>query len=547
MLQDLDPTLIDALDELRREFDDKLNQQRLAFEQLVGSPSQPLEVEPEVDVAELSPVAMAPATVASLEPLEELKLAAAEIDRSESQGDVLDALIRGALRFSSRTAIFLCRDGAFHGWGGAGFGDKDSTIKDLALEAPTGSAWEQILAGEGGICLSAEDCSVLLDQIGTDGAEIGVLVPFILRRQVAAVVYSDRTSTDHSFNISGLQLLSFLAGVTVETLPIRERASTDSLQLAVAPEIPLAAPADEIAAPLEVEPEDEAPYLPEPQIEEPAAEELAIEEPSSEEPTIEDLLEETPPPVDTIAESHEPEPEPTVADEPQIEEAQTGEAAIEIEPDPIDELLAAPVSTPEMPELVAPEPEIPGLDADLDTSAFDAPPIEAPVEAAEPIAEPEIAPEPPESEIEAEHGEPEPEPEVAQDSGPPASTPEVAAAEPPGLTSTQVQPPQDVEGPGWAFTTTRIPTAAGAEALHEEARRLARLLVTEIKLYNEELVEEGRQSGDVYSRLREDIDRSRQIFDDRIDPEVRTEKDYFREALVRILAGGDSKVMGIPD
>ena len=84
----------------------------------------------------------------------------------------------------------------------------------------------------------------------------------------------------------------------------------------------------------------------------------------------------------------------------------------------------------------------------------------------------------------------------------------------------------------------------GDESQHEEARRLARLLVTEVKLYNEELVEQGRKKGDVYSVLREDIDRSRQIFEDRIAEEVRSQSDYFHDALVRILAGGDPSVLG---
>ena len=76
------------------------------------------------------------------------------------------------------------------------------------------------------------------------------------------------------------------------------------------------------------------------------------------------------------------------------------------------------------------------------------------------------------------------------------------------------------------------------------ARRLARLLVTEIKLYNEEQVEQGRLKGNVYALLREDVDRSRQIFEDRIDDEVRGTKAYFHEACVRILAGGDPSVLG---
>src|SRR5262249_46591031 len=48
----------------------------------------------------------------------------------------------------------------------------------------------------------------------------------------------------------------------------------------------------------------------------------------------------------------------------------------------------------------------------------------------------------------------------------------------------------------------------------EEARRFARLLVSEIKLYNERAVLEGREGGNLYQRLKEDIDRSRQMYDE---------------------------------
>lgn len=108
----------------------------------------------------------------------------------------------------------------------------------------------------------------------------------------------------------------------------------------------------------------------------------------------------------------------------------------------------------------------------------------------------------------------------------------------------QVAPPQDVEGPGRAFAG---PPAASSEldAKRQRARRLARLLVSEIKLYNEEQVEEGRRLGNIYSLLKEDIDRSRQMFNERTDNEVRTGTDFFHEELVRMLAGGDSAVLGI--
>jgi hypothetical protein len=80
---------------------------------------------------------------------------------------------------------------------------------------------------------------------------------------------------------------------------------------------------------------------------------------------------------------------------------------------------------------------------------------------------------------------------------------------------------------------------------HDEARRFARLLVSEIKLYNEGKVEQGRKNKDLYERLKEDIDRSRQMYDERIPDEVRKVSNYFYDELVRILADGDAGSLGL--
>lgn len=80
--------------------------------------------------------------------------------------------------------------------------------------------------------------------------------------------------------------------------------------------------------------------------------------------------------------------------------------------------------------------------------------------------------------------------------------------------------------------------------LHNDARRFARLLVSEIKLYNEQKVQEGRSQGDIYERLREDIDRSRQMYDKRVAPPVAARYDYFHQELVNTLAEGDPAKLG---
>jgi hypothetical protein len=79
---------------------------------------------------------------------------------------------------------------------------------------------------------------------------------------------------------------------------------------------------------------------------------------------------------------------------------------------------------------------------------------------------------------------------------------------------------------------------------HDDAKRFARLVVSEIKLYNEAKVNEGRRNKDIYERLKEDIERGRQMYNDRVAAGVRDRSNYFVDELVRILAGGDAGALG---
>jgi hypothetical protein len=79
---------------------------------------------------------------------------------------------------------------------------------------------------------------------------------------------------------------------------------------------------------------------------------------------------------------------------------------------------------------------------------------------------------------------------------------------------------------------------------HDDARRFARLVVSEIKLYNEAKVAEGRKTKDIYERLKEDVERGRQMYNDRVAADIRDATDYFQDELVRILGGGDASALG---
>jgi len=130
--------------------------------------------------------------------------------------------------------------------------------------------------------------------------------------------------------------------------------------------------------------------------------------------------------------------------------------------------------------------------------------------------------------------------------------PPEAPVQPVEVTADLVQPAPETPAPA---TTPRrrygadleLPVAVASEEerrLHNDARRFARLLVSEIKLYNEQKVSEGRSQGDLYPRLREYIDRSREMYDKRVKPEVAQRYDYFHNELVATLAEGDENKLG---
>jgi hypothetical protein len=90
----------------------------------------------------------------------------------------------------------------------------------------------------------------------------------------------------------------------------------------------------------------------------------------------------------------------------------------------------------------------------------------------------------------------------------------------------------------------RGPLAAVEEDPHEHARKIARLLVSDIRLYNEAEIEEGKRHRNIYARLRDDIDRARQTYNDRVPESVRAGTNYFHEELIRSLADGSSDALG---
>jgi hypothetical protein len=116
----------------------------------------------------------------------------------------------------------------------------------------------------------------------------------------------------------------------------------------------------------------------------------------------------------------------------------------------------------------------------------------------------------------------------------PAATPAMTAA-------AEVAPARAPRG----VPSPPAPPTEDDEAREEEsARRHARLLISEIKLYNQEAVELGRRDGNLLARLGSEIERARRLYEEKIPAAVRQRVECFDEEIVRTLAGGDRALLG---
>ena len=115
---------------------------------------------------------------------------------------------------------------------------------------------------------------------------------------------------------------------------------------------------------------------------------------------------------------------------------------------------------------------------------------------------------------------------------------------------------QNSAGATGATSATGATGASGAElpgpsamtqitdGVSAAARRTARLLVSEIRLFHEPAVNEGRRHRNLLTRLAPEIEKARQAYNEQVPAGVRAHTDYFHQELIKTLAGGDAALLG---
>ena len=110
---------------------------------------------------------------------------------------------------------------------------------------------------------------------------------------------------------------------------------------------------------------------------------------------------------------------------------------------------------------------------------------------------------------------------------------------------TERQPGQVASKPNTVAVQTTVDVASVNGKAHQSAQRLARVLISEIKLYYMDKID-GRdpsETQNIYDLLKDPIDKSRQHYRQRVGTEA-SMPDYFHGELVKTLCEGDASRLG---
>lgn len=487
--------------------------------------------------------------------------AVSDISSQTTQAAILGSLVEHAADFAPRGAFFIVKNDQFIGWRSFGEGSPDNETSLQTLSFPLSQ--ETVLSRSVLSLKTAEsadghetDDKVFLEPLEYIRPDRMFAIPLVARGRGVAVLYADYGSNGVELNREALETLVRVAGLTVELRAAAQQAS--SVAQDAVPAAPVVAETVAVKESVDEEyshPAEAPAYQPEPtafepvsytsssvssssyEYEAPAVPEVKVEEFVAAEPAVEYTEPyqsfETTPSVETST-WQQPDAAPAfeTADQPEItsfsyEEPAVTENAETFEAPTTDsfELERTSEAVEVIEEVEEPAVAYNDEPVAVETASFEAPAFDTTSDASySTVSEPEYAP------------------AVAVETAP-VSNGHIAET----VTATpSVDTTASTNRSRFGDRSIDLPIDVPEEdrKMHNNARRFARLLVSEIKLYNEQKVVEGRESGDLYDRLKEAIDRSREMYEKRVEPSVAAKFDYFHYEILNDLAAGESAKLG---
>jgi hypothetical protein len=501
--------------------------------------------------------------------------ASRKILSAQSQAAILSGLVDAAQRFAGRIVLFISRGEFLLAWESRGLDSPETFSALRTAQIPKKSdtvlaaAYREMKRVEG-TATSHRENAQLLERLGKPAPERITCVPVVVRGQATAVLYADAASSSPTaLQSEALMLLVELGQMQIELKTLESKLGLKPRVVEAVPQL----------IPRPMAPAAKAGF---------GAGTL---------PAVPETKEVPPPPPEPIVKSVEPLPEPTPVPiaQPQVLPAQAPVISVH----PPHQI--KPVPMPPKPAIVQPPPAEERIEETQSTTRLDiadiplfgtsptpppepagipGPSIPPPAIATPAIhgfqAEPDLslAAESEKAEAEEEaieidldtifaEGSDKDEEAEVEDAGLRfAGSPKTAVTESPIISRMPEPLPtvpieaEEVKQDTMRFISptiaapapppvVEVPPSPEVEKMHSDAKRFARLLVSEIKLYNEQMVIEGRKHQDIYSRLKKDIDRSRELYQKRVAEIVSHKADYFHDELVRILGANDPTTLGV--
>jgi predicted Zn finger-like uncharacterized protein len=120
-----------------------------------------------------------------------------------------------------------------------------------------------------------------------------------------------------------------------------------------------------------------------------------------------------------------------------------------------------------------------------------------------------------------------------------AATQESVVSSPPKSAPAQASAPRPSAPPSVEpKARPRSASAKPANADEARARRLARVLVSDILCYNQEKRDQALVDGNLITMLGDEIKKSWELYKEKVGPDLAKSTNYFKEALNEILADG---------
>jgi hypothetical protein len=439
---------------------------------------------------------------------------------------VMRTLTEEASQWGVRAAIFDVRGRSAWGAFAHGFGPAltENAFRSLIVQLSQDNPFRQVCETAGDVEASAETLKKnrnVLDKLKPAPNAPVLLLPIRSAGTVTAIFYADPGESGESLPVNALKILAEFAGAQIDRLialsgGFAEAAAPEAIEEPTAVEVsgeegPSKVAVEEVA-PAEThtqEPVDVAAHAGEPVVEGHTASESEAEPSATEAHREVEVLESFAPVTEPPAEVADARAESAAPPEGVTQGLSSSHMESHVEPvDPHSEVTA----------------EFPAPSAVMEEQA-PPPPLESTPESSEvvqPVAENESAP------------------STAEQAADAVDSP--SFINPPSPVTVGESPTPSVPAVPVPFDVSQLSEAE--QKIHKDAKRFAKLLVSEIELYNKAKVAEGRKNWDLYKRLKTDIDRSRLTFEKRFGKALSKQVDYFHDELVKILAANDSEVLG---